>query len=214
MRAYAFFFFWDLVSFQDLIRDPPPKAFGLSSGVHCLAARVSSIRMQQLPVTIYMHTHGADRAYLWIIWWNLCQTAENLTVREDDGIQTSHELRVRTWVVLLISKSETEAEQDFGIKCDNCFHYRNFIQLNDNNEIIENGTYIHVFSSKWICILIMQSKICQRIDKLYFQLTIHIFTQRIIGKKEKKIRYNIFSERYVYFVCCSTPEMKDRRWKM
>jgi len=68
--------FLDLISFQDLIRDPPPQAFGLSSGVHCLAARVSSIRMQQLPVTICMHTHGADRAYLWIIWWNLCQTAE------------------------------------------------------------------------------------------------------------------------------------------
>lgn len=93
-----------------------------------------------------------------------------------------------THVVLYVdSKSEIEAEQDFGIKCDNCFHYQNFIQFNDNNEIIENGTYIHtcVFKQMNMCIDNAIKELCQKIDKLHFQLTIDIFTQRIIGKKEK-----------------------------
>ncbi|EFN68455.1 hypothetical protein EAG_10428 [Camponotus floridanus] len=92
-------FFLDLISFQDLIRDPPPKAFGLSSGVHCLAARVGSIRMQQLPV-ICMHTHGADRAYLWI----MVEPLPDGGVREN-GSQTSHALRTKIRRAVMAAKS-------------------------------------------------------------------------------------------------------------
>lgn len=62
-----------------------PKAFGLSARVQCLR-----VRTQRLPVTIYVHheytrTYDVDRAYLWIIWWSLCQTAARPSYeREND----------------------------------------------------------------------------------------------------------------------------------
>lgn len=99
-------------------RSSPPKAFGLSSRVHRLAARVSSIRMQQLPVTIYMHTHGANRAYLWIIWWNLCQTAEY-----EKTTGAKHRTRYVYARSMSIIKVKSKPNKILKlIKCDNYFY--------------------------------------------------------------------------------------------